>query len=136
MALVSWVVSIVFIGAIWQFGLGLKKVLESLSLTPRMLDEIQYKSIAIGFPLFTLGGLIMGAIWANSAWGKYWTWDPKETWSLITWFVYALYLHARFVGGWRGKRVAVLAVVGFIAVIFTYLGVNLVLSGLHSYGAG
>ncbi|UCH46167.1 MAG: c-type cytochrome biogenesis protein CcsB [Nitrospiraceae bacterium] len=134
-AVVSWIVSIVFIGAIWQFGFGLKKVLENLSITPRVLDEIQYKSIAIGFPLFTLGGLIMGAIWANSAWGKYWTWDPKETWSLITWFVYALYLHARFVGGWRGKRVAVLAVVGFIAVIFTYLGVNLVLSGLHSYGA-
>jgi cytochrome c-type biogenesis protein CcsB len=88
------------------------------------------------FPLFTVGGLIMGAIWANSAWGKYWTWGPKETWSLITWIVYALYLHARYVGGWRGKRVAILSVVGFIAVIFTYLGVNLVLSGLHAYGSG
>jgi len=132
----SWIVSIVFIFALWRFGLGLKKVLASLSMTPQILEDIEYKSIAIGFPLFTLGGLIMGAIWANSAWGKYWSWDPKETWSLITWFVYALYLHARFVGGWRGKRVAILAVVGFIAVIFTYLGVNLVLSGLHSYGSG
>ncbi len=132
----SWIVSLLVILGIWRFGLGLKKVFASLNLTPVMLDEIAYKSIAIGFPLFTIGGLIMGAIWANSAWGKYWTWDPKETWSLITWFVYALYLHARFVGGWRGKRVAILSVVGFIAVIFTYLGVNLILSGLHAYGSG
>lgn len=135
-AAISWIVSIAFIGVVWQFGLGLKKVLASLSLTHTMLDDIAYKSIAAGFPLFTIGGLIMGAIWANSAWGKYWTWDPKETWSLITWFVYALYLHARFVSGWRGKRVAILSIVGFIAVIFTYLGVNLVLSGLHAYGSG
>jgi len=134
-AVLSWVLSIAFIFGIWKFGLGLKKVLASLSLTPNMLDEITYKSINVGFPLFTVGGLLMGAIWANSAWGKYWSWDPKETWSLITWFVYALYLHARYVKGWRGKRVAILAVVGFIAVIFTYLGVNLVLSGLHSYGS-
>jgi len=135
-AIVSWVISAAVIFCIWQFGIGLKKIFAALNLTKDMLDDITYKSIAVGFPLFTLGGLIMGAIWANSAWGKYWTWDPKETWSLITWFVYALYLHARFVGGWRGKRVAILSVVGFIAVIFTYLGVNLVLSGLHSYGAG
>jgi len=132
---ISWALSIAFIFAIWRYGLGLKKVLASLSLTPNMLDEITYKSINVGFPLFTIGGLLMGAIWANSAWGKYWSWDPKETWSLITWFVYALYLHARYVKGWRGKRVAILAVIGFIAVIFTYLGVNLVLSGLHSYGS-
>lgn len=132
----TWVVSMSVIFALWYVGVGLKKVLSGLNLTPAMLDEITYKSIAVGFPLFTIGGLIMGAIWANSAWGKYWTWDPKETWSLITWFVYALYLHARFVGGWRGKRVAILSVVGFIAVIFTYLGVNLVLSGLHAYGSG
>jgi cytochrome c-type biogenesis protein CcsB len=134
-AAVSWIASIAFIFVIWQFGFRLKKVLSGLSLTSEMLDDITYKSIAIGFPLFTIGGLIMGAIWANSAWGKYWTWDPKETWSLITWFVYALYLHARFVGGWRGKRVAILSIVGFVAVIFTYLGVNLVLSGLHAYGS-
>jgi cytochrome c-type biogenesis protein CcsB len=132
----SWIISIAFIYLIWQFGIKLKTTLTSLSLTPSMLDDIAYKSIAVGFPLFTIGGLIMGAIWANSAWGKYWTWDPKETWSLITWIVYALYLHARYVGGWRGKRVAILSVVGFIAVIFTYLGVNLVLSGLHAYGSG
>ena len=132
----SWVAAVGFIFVLWRFGHGLKNVLAKLEITSEMLDDITYKSIAVGFPLFTIGGLIMGAIWANSAWGKYWTWDPKETWSLITWFVYALYLHARFVGGWRGKRVAILAIVGFISVIFTYLGVNLVLSGLHSYGGG
>ena len=130
----SWVAAGGIILILWQFGYGLKNLLAKLEITSEMIDDITYKSIAVGFPLFTVGGLIMGAIWANSAWGKYWTWDPKETWSLITWFVYALYLHARFVGGWRGKRVAVLALVGFISVIFTYLGVNLVLSGLHSYG--
>ncbi len=135
-AAISWISAIAFIFVIWQFGLGLKRILSGLNLTPDMLDDITYKSIAVGFPLFTIGGLIMGAIWANSAWGKYWTWDPKETWSLITWFVYALYLHARFVGGWRGKRVAILSLIGFVAVIFTYLGVNLVLSGLHAYGSG
>ena len=133
-ATASWILSIGLIAAVWHLGIRLKSVLSNLSLTPAMLDDIAYKSIAVGFPLFTIGGLIMGAIWANSAWGKYWTWDPKETWSLITWFVYALYLHARFVGGWRGKRVAILAIVGFVAVVFTYLGVNLVLSGLHAYG--
>jgi cytochrome c-type biogenesis protein CcsB len=131
--ILSWIGSIIFIMAIWRFGLGLKRFLTALSLTPDMLDDITYKSIAIGFPLFTIGGLIMGAVWANSAWGRYWSWDPKETWSLITWFVYALYLHARLIAGWRGKKVAILAVIGFIAVIFTYLGVNLLLSGLHSY---
>ncbi|MBC8414025.1 c-type cytochrome biogenesis protein CcsB [bacterium] len=133
---ISWLITVAFVFSVWYFGLGLKKVLASFDMTHEMLDDIAYKSIAIGFPLFTIGGLIMGAIWANSAWGTYWSWDPKETWSLITWFVYALYLHARYVGGWRGKKVAVLAVVGFIAVIATYLGVNLVLSGLHSYGGG
>ncbi len=130
---VSWTLSIAFVFAIWRLGNGLKKTLEGFSLTTDMFDEITYKTIAIGFPLFTIGGVIMGAIWANSAWGTYWSWDPKETWSLITWFVYALYLHARLVAGWRGKRAAILAVIGFIAVVFTYLGVNLFLSGLHSY---
>ncbi|MEF9425875.1 MAG: c-type cytochrome biogenesis protein CcsB [Candidatus Mariimomonas ferrooxydans] len=132
---ISWVASVAFIFTIWHFGLGLKKMLAGLALTPDMLDEITYKSITVGFPLFTLGGLLMGAIWANSAWGTYWSWDPKETWSLITWFVYALFIHARFRAGWRGKKTAILAVIGFIAVIFTYLGVNLVLSGLHAYGS-
>jgi cytochrome c-type biogenesis protein CcsB len=99
-----------------------------------MLDDLTYKSIAIGFPIFTLGGLIFGAIWADQAWGKYWSWDPKETWSLITWFVYAFYVHARFMRGWRGSKIAIVAVIGFVSTVFTYLGVNLLLSGLHSYG--
>jgi len=132
-AVISYVISIAFIFAIWRYGLGLKKILTGLSISVSILDDITYKSIAIGFPLFTIGGLIMGAIWADQAWGRYWAWDPKETWSLITWLVYALYLHARFVGGWRGKRVAIIAVAGFVTVAFTYLGVNLLLSGLHAY---
>ena len=97
------------------------------------LDEIGYKTIAIGFPLLTIG-IVTGAFWANVAWGTYWSWDPKETWSLIVWLIYAAYLHARITRGWRGKRAAILSIVGFAATIFCYLGVNLILSGLHSYG--
>jgi len=130
----SWISAFVIILVVWRFGNVLKTVIEKFNITPEMLDEITYKSIAIGFPIFTLGGLIFGAIWADQAWGVYWSWDPKETWSLITWFIYAFYLHGRMVRGWRGKRVAIVAVIGFMAVIFTYLGVNLLLSGLHSYG--
>ena len=125
---------IVLILLIWRFGIVLKSVIEKFSISAVNLDEITYKSIAVGFPIFTLGGLIFGAIWADQAWGTYWSWDPKETWSLITWFVYAFYLHGRMLRGWRGKGVAIVAVVGFMAVIFTYLGVNLLLSGLHAYG--
>lgn len=99
----------------------------------RILDGLNYKSIMIGFPLLTLG-IITGAAWANYAWGTYWSWDPKETWSLIVWFIYAAFLHARITRGWVGKRAAILSVVGFAATIFCYLGVNLFLSGLHSYG--
>ena len=99
-----------------------------------VLDEIGYKTIAIGFPLLTIG-IVTGAFWANVAWGTYWSWDPKETWSLIVWLIYAAYLHARITRGWRGKRAAVLSIVGFAATLFCYLGVNLILSGLHSYGS-
>src|SRR5512139_366579 len=97
-----------------------------------VLDEINYKSIVIGFPMLSLG-IITGAAWANYAWGSYWSWDPKETWSLITWFVYAAFLHARFTRDWRGRKAAILSIIGFVAVLFTYFGVNYVLSGLHSY---
>ena len=100
---------------------------------PRVLDELGYQLILLGF-LFLSIGIISGAVWANSAWGRYWGWDPKETWSLITWFVYATLLHARLTRGWHGKRIAYLSMFGFAAVIFTYFGVNL-LPGLHSYGA-
>jgi len=78
-------------------------------------------------------GILTGAVWAHYAWGTYWSWDPKETWSLITWIVYALVLHLRFAGGWRGRRTAVLSIIGFASVIMTYFGVNFFLAGLHSY---
>ncbi|MDF1581059.1 MAG: c-type cytochrome biogenesis protein CcsB [Desulfuromonadales bacterium] len=106
----------------------------SIFPSSKVLDDINYKSIMIGFPLLTLG-IVTGAAWANYAWGTYWSWDPKETWSLIVWFIYAAFLHARFTRGWAGKRAAWLSIFGFAATIFCYLGVNLVLSGLHSYGS-
>jgi cytochrome c-type biogenesis protein CcsB len=99
-----------------------------------ILDEIIYKGNAVGFLLLGIG-IITGAVWANYAWGSYWSWDPKETWSLITWFIYAAFLHARLTRGWRGTRTAVLSIIGFCGVLFTFLGVNYVLSGLHSYAS-
>jgi cytochrome c-type biogenesis protein CcsB len=99
----------------------------------KVLDDINYKAIMVGFPMLTLG-IITGAAWANYAWGTYWSWDPKETWSLIVWFIYAAFLHARFTRGWVGRRAAWLSILGFAATVFCYLGVNLLLSGLHSYG--
>jgi len=101
---------------------------------PRQLDELNYQMVLFGFLWLSLG-IITGSVWANSAWGTYWSWDPKETWSLITWLVYAALLHARSMQGWRGKRVAWLSLLGFGAVLFTYFGVNFLLSGLHSYAA-
>jgi len=96
-------------------------------------DALAYRAVAVGFPLFTLGGLVFGMIWAYRAWGTYWSWDPKEVWSLITWLIFALYLHTRFVLGWKDQRSAWIAVLGFLAALFTYFGVNYLLSGLHSY---
>jgi cytochrome c-type biogenesis protein CcsB len=95
------------------------------------IDDLIYHSVALGFVFLSLG-IITGSVWAHYAWGSYWSWDPKETWSLITWLIYAAMLHSRLVRGWRGTRMAVLAVIGFAAVLFTYLGVNY-LPGLHSY---
>jgi cytochrome c-type biogenesis protein CcsB len=97
------------------------------------MDGLAYRAVAVGFPLFTLGGLVFGMVWAYRAWGSYWTWDPKEVWSLITWFVFALYLHTRIVMGWKGKRSAWIGIIGFLAALFTYFGVNYLLEGLHSY---
>ena len=99
-----------------------------------VLDELAYKVVGFAFPLLTLC-IITGAIWANYAWGTYWSWDPKETWSLITWILYAGYLHARLMYGWKGKRAAWMAVFGFVAVLFTFFGVNYLLPGLHSYAS-
>lgn len=98
---------------------------------PQILDDVIYKSVLAGYPVLTIG-IITGAAWADYAWGSYWSWDPKETWSLITWLVYSVFLHARLARNWRGGRTATLSVVGFCAVLFTYFGVNY-LPGLHSY---
>ena len=98
-----------------------------------ILDNISYRIIGLGFPLLTIG-IIAGAVWANEAWGSYWSWDPKETWALITWLVFAAYLHARITKGWQGRRPAILAATGFFVVWVCYLGVNLLGKGLHSYG--
>lgn len=98
----------------------------------KVLDDLNYQSLTYGFPLLTLG-IITGAIWAEYAWGRYWNWDPKETWSLITWLLYAALLHQRLTVGWRGRKAAIMAIVGFLAVLFTFLGVNLILPGLHTY---
>ena len=97
------------------------------------LDNISYRIIGLGFPLLTIG-IIAGAVWANEAWGSYWSWDPKETWALITWLVFAAYLHARITKGWQGRRPAILAASGFVVVWICYLGVNILGKGLHSYG--
>jgi cytochrome c-type biogenesis protein CcsB len=91
-----------------------------------VLDEINYRCLTIGFPLLTLG-IITGAAWAQEAWGSYWSWDPKETWSLINWFFYAALLHGRLTVGWRGRRAAIWSIIGFASVLFTFLGVNYVL---------
>jgi ABC-type transport system involved in cytochrome c biogenesis permease subunit len=99
----------------------------------KLLDRLTYTTVAIGYPIFTAGALIFGAVWAQAAWGSYWSWDPKETWALITWLVYTAYLHTRFVKRFRGKVSAVLAIVGFAFTMFTFFGVNYLLAGLHSY---
>jgi ABC-type transport system involved in cytochrome c biogenesis permease subunit len=112
-------------------GAVIHPVMEGID--PEDLDEISYRSIAIGFPIFTLGALIFAMIWANIAWGRFWGWDPKEVWALITWLYYSAYLHFRLSRGWQGHRSAWLAVIGFVVVLFTLVGVNLVIAGLHSY---
>jgi len=104
---------------------------------PRKLEDITYRVVIAGWPLLTIG-IVMGGMWANEAWGRFWGWDPKETWALITWVVYAGYLHTRITLGWAGKRPAAIAVFAFAVVVFTFMGVNLGLTGdgLHTYGAG
>ncbi len=131
-------------------GLGIMYLIKSKSASPdttssttilttlpslKVIDTIIHKIMIFGFIWLTIG-IVTGAVWANSAWGTYWSWDPKETWSLITWFIYAITLHARYTRGWGGKRIAWLAILGFFSVLFTYYGVNFLLSGLHSYGSG
>jgi cytochrome c-type biogenesis protein CcsB len=124
--------SIMYLIKIREERIGRSQGIGDMLPDSQILDEYSYKAIAVGFPLLTLG-ILTGAVWAHYAWGSYWSWDPKETWSLIVWLIYAGFLHARIAGGWRGKRSAVISIVGFFGVIFLYLGVNLLLSGLHSY---
>lgn len=100
---------------------------------PDLLDEISYRAVAIGFPVFTLGGIIFASIWAQEAWGRFWGWDPKEVWALVTFFFYAAFLHLRLSRGWHGEKSAWLAVGGFAIIMFNLIAVNLVLAGLHSY---
>jgi cytochrome c-type biogenesis protein CcsB len=137
--LISHVVSSFFAYACFAISFGtsilyLLKIKMKMSILPDalFLDEITYRMISIGFVLLTLG-IITGAAWADRAWGRYWGWDPKETWSLITWLIYGAFLHTHLARGWRGVKMSLVSIIGFIAVIFTYLGVNYVLSGLHSY---
>jgi cytochrome c-type biogenesis protein CcsB len=99
----------------------------------KTLDNLSYRILGLGFPLLTIG-ILSGAVWANEAWGSYWSWDPKETWALLTWLVFAIYLHTRLTKGWEGKKPALIASLGFITVWICFLGVNLIGEGLHSYG--
>jgi cytochrome c-type biogenesis protein CcsB len=123
---VSFVAALMLLAASWTDSLG--KAMPD----KKLLDEIVYRSILVGYPMLTVG-IITGAAWADYAWGTYWSWDPKETWSLITWMVYSAFLHARLARGWSGHRTAILSVVGFAAVLFTFFGVSYLLPGLHSY---
>jgi cytochrome c-type biogenesis protein CcsB len=109
---------------------GIYQLLPSLDT----LDKVNYTCLSVGFPLMTLG-LISGAFWANTAWGSYWSWDPKETWALITWFLYAALLHGRLAVGWRGRKAAIFSIIAFMFLLFTFLGVNVLFGGYHTFEA-
>jgi cytochrome c-type biogenesis protein CcsB len=122
----------VFISLLYLLLLWRRPDLERLLPSADALDRITYKTIGVAFPLLTLM-IAAGAYWANQTWGSYWSWDPKETWAAITWLVYAGYLHMRVTRGWRGRRAAYFAVLGFAVVMFTFFGVTYLLPGLHAY---
>lgn len=114
-----------------RIGAALQPLTKNIKLD--LVDEISYRSVLIGFPVFTLGGLVFAMIWAQIAWTRFWGWDPKEVWALITWLFYAAFLHLRLSKGWHGEKSAWLAVVGFAIIMFNLIAVNLVIAGLHSY---
>lgn len=114
-----------------RIGAALKPLVKNIKLD--FVDEISYRSVLIGFPVFTLGALIFAMIWAQMAWSRFWGWDPKEVWALITWLFYAAFLHLRLSKGWHGEKSAWLAVIGFVIIMFNLVAVNLVIAGLHSY---
>ena len=129
-------VSFTFIGEVF-FTIGFVSAILQLvgkdEEKRRSYDRITYTSIAVGYPIFTAGALIFGAIWAEKAWGVWWSWDPKETWALITWLTYTAYLHFRLVRKSTSKLVPALVIIGFVIAMFTFFGVNFLLKGLHSY---
>lgn len=144
----AWTPEVSFRSAPFQFGIVIASLImvilyllydrfeeRFVALLPHkeLLDGLSFRLNLFGLPMVTLL-LVTGGIWAHSAWGRFWGWDPKETWALITWIVYAIYLHTRMVHGWSGRRSAMISIFGFFVVMFTYMGVNVLLSGLHSYG--
>ena len=144
--IIGSLLSILYLAFIWFAGEkktysmdfnGTEKILQKVNYSKLSLLETvdiwSYRIIGLGFPFLTIG-IISGAVWANEAWGSYWSWDPKETWALITWLVFAIYLHSRLLKGWQGKKAAVLGSCGFFVIWICYLGVNFLGKGLHSYG--
>jgi cytochrome c-type biogenesis protein CcsB len=130
--ILSALVGAIFISLLYLLLLWRRPELERMLPSSDILDRVTYKTISLAFPLLTLM-IASGAYWANQTWGSYWSWDPKETWAAITWLVYAGYLHMRITRGWRGRRAAYFAILGFIVVMFTFFGVTYLLPGLHSY---
>jgi len=130
--ILSGLVGSIFVSLMYLLLLWRREDLEGLLPDSNSLDRITYKTIAIAFPLLTLM-IAAGAYWANRTWGSYWNWDPKETWAAITWLIYAGYLHMRITRGWRGRRAAYFAILGFAVVMFTFFGVTYLLPGLHAY---
>jgi cytochrome c-type biogenesis protein CcsB len=112
---------------------GLRDFLGARMPSSGQLDKVAYQTIAFAFPLWFFA-VVAGAVWAEDAWGRYWGWDPKETWAFVTLVIYAAYLHARATAGWRGRRAAIIAIIGLAAFLFSYFGVNIFFVGLHSYG--
>ncbi len=126
---------IIFSVLFFIYGLSIKNLFKNIDFDLDMLERIIYKFITAGFAIFTIGGLVFGAVWAETSWGRYWSWDPKETWAFVTWVIYGIYLHGRYSLRWSKEMAASIALIGFLVTIFTYLGVNLLFSGLHSYGS-